>query len=1028
MYKIIEESFMNVLEMGRRARMKGVDPETEPEVIVVHSRAELMQELMPELKDFGVRADVLISSLGPEVAGFKAAEETMLGKFGSFPEDRSILLAIRAGLVTINQGYDDGGIYSISDAKVVSQPQKSLLLNYNSAVFKTKSSNLAFSVMIADYVRRSAHLNKYKFSIEEFNSFYNESENSRDSFHVIREIMSHLQIGVSSDEGFGVVSRVLLSIAMHKNRLVRLSKMLNLEGWNWLENLSFKRPFHYIKMPLSQHGKGGFKIRYGRAYNTGFGAVGIHPATMFLLNGLIRTGSVLKLDTAPWYAIAIPVDTIDGPIVELKDGSIVRIENFEDALKIGGKVSKILHLGDILISYNDLARFNVKLKKAGFCNEWWQLLFLRKIREKTNLNLIEKDMNLDDKSIKDIVEGRILPSDSQAINFSKKLGLPLHPKYTFNWDALSVNDYLQLRKILQASHFTLQDNKLLVRYTPEIKRLFKKLLVPHIISNSFLDVNEGRALLSCLGFDTNITYEAIKWMDVNDIIFFVSGITIIPKYVNNVNVSLIIKKQKKNKNAHTIIPFNVDDLAIINEKSVNASLPIRICKNCNDITYKYQCPTCRSRTIKGYYCPRCGMFTDSTICPNCNLKTNPHNIFSISIEEYRNAIKEIGFGSPSTLRPVKDSKGYEIIEKGILRSLNNVSVSNDGIVKIKITNAPLTHFRPKDIGISIHKLKSLGYNYDINGNELIDENQVVKLFPYDVILPMHVGELLLNVTKFVDSELQRVYKLPLFYYILDLYGLIGHLIVGFAPNSRIGVIGRIIGFSESDVLYAHPSWHMSKGRLCNGQEDYIALALDLILNYSSKYLGYDHYPFIVNMHINEINLTDEPITVYDTSWIGEKASSVNISEEANYNNLMFHPGFLINPIQQHSQSILSNLELYLNVMLKLDYVDVEKISTIISAQLIPVFKRKLLKYLTSGFICTKCGAIYKRPPLNGLCIKCDSPLRTVKDLKSLAKYIIIFDKISTITRKRPSIVQNIANTIRDIIKEIEVEEKLDRFL
>ncbi|MEM3833121.1 MAG: hypothetical protein QW128_05960 [Thermoprotei archaeon] len=1027
MHKIIEESLMNVLEMGRHARMKGVDPETKPEVITVHNRAELMQEMMPELKNFGLQADELISSLGPEVAAFKVAEETMLGKFGSFPDDKSILLAIRAGLVTINQGHDDGGIYSISDVKIVFQPQKSLLLNYNSAVFRVKSSNLAFSVMIADYVRRSAHLNEYRFNVEEFNSFYNEREKDRSSFHVIREIISHLQVGVSSDEGFGVVSRVLLSIAAHKNSLIRLSRMLNLEGWSWLENLSFKRPFQYIKMPISQHGKGGFKIRYGRAYNTGFGAVGIHPATMFLLNGLIRTGSVLKLDNAPWHALVIPVDNIDGPIVELRDGSIVKIENFEDALRINEKVSKILHLGDILISYNDLVRSNAKLKRAGFCNEWWQLLFLRKIREKANLNLIKKDMNLDDKSIEDILKGKILPSDIQAVNFSKKIGIPLHPKYVFNWDALSVSDYLQLRKILQASRFTFQDSKLLIRYNSEIKRLFKKLLVPHIVSSGFLEVNEGRALLSCLGFDTNITYEAIKWMNVNDIIFLVSGIILIPKYVNNVNASLIIKKQRKSRIVHTIIPFNVDDLATINEKSVNALLSIRICKNCNNVTYKYQCPTCGSRTIKGYYCPRCKIFIDSAICPKCNLKADIYNVFSISIEEYRNAIKKIGLGSPSTLRPVKDGGGYEIIEKGILRSLNNVSVSSDGIIKIRITNAPLTHFRPKDISASVQRLKSLGYNYDADGNELVNENQVIRLFPYDVILPKHVGELLLNVAKFVDSELQNIYKLPLFYYASDLYELIGHLIIGFAPNSRVGVIGRIIGFSESDVLYAHPSWHASKGRLCNGQEDYIALALDLILNYSSKYLGYEHYPFIINMHIDEIKLVDEPLTIYDTSWIGEKASSVNINEEAIYNNLMFYPEFLINPVQQYSRDLLNNLELYLNIISKLEYIDTEKSLIIISAQLIPIFKKKLLRYLTSGFVCTKCGMIYKRPPLNGLCIKCNSPLKTVEDSKELTKYIIIFDKISTIIRKQPNIIQNIANTIRDIIKEIEIEEKLDRF-
>jgi len=1027
----IEKHLAEIIDMAKRARLRGLDPETQPEVMIVRSRAELMQLLMPRLNGFGLRADELISTLGPDMAGFKIAEETMLGKFGYFSDEEKILLAIRAGLITMNQGYDDSAVFSISNVRISSQPQKSLIINYNSLVFKVRSLDLARSVIIADYLRRNEHLGVYKFSNEDFINLYNGTLKVQRITHIIREMMNHLQVGISSDESVDVVIRVLLSIAKHKNKLLKLARSLNLEGWSWLETLSFTRSPRYIELPLSQYGKGGFKIRYGRAHNTGFGTVGVHPATMVLLNGLIKPGSHLKINIAPWHVIVVPVDTIDGPIVELKDGSIVEIKNLNDIFRLNEQIVRILHLGDILISYNDLVSFNAKLKRAGFCNEWWQLLLARRMQENNNVKNIIKILGYSNEILNDVIQG-IIPNNIQAVEISKKLGLPLHPQYTFNWDALSVDDFLQLRRLLQSSKLTIQNDKLVLRSVPEIKRLFKKLLIPYNSSNGFLEVSNAIILLSCLNLDSDVNFEKIKWMNINDIIYSISGITIIPRFINNVNLSLIIKKQKMKSLGHTATPFNVDDLATVNDNNINVELPIRICSICNEVTYKYQCPKCGSRTIKGYHCLKCGSYTDSIICPQCGSKTETHDLFSINIEEYHKAIRNIGLGAPNVFKPIKDSKGYEVIEKGILRAFNEVLASNDGIIKARLTNAPLTQFKPKDIDVDIKILKSLGYNHDVDGNPLENDEQAVNLLPYDVILPKYVGEIFLRITKFVDAELQKLYKLPQFYYISDLHELIGHLIIGFAPNSRIGIVGRIIGFTNSDVLYANPSWHLSKGRRCNGHEDYIALALDLVLNYSSSYLGLSNRPFIISTNIKEVKILDEPITIYDSAWTEEHVSTISLSnkELTKYNKFMIHPPFLNNPVihTPEDQNILSIIEKYLNIVPKLEYINAEKNLLILSAQLLPILKKNLLLYLTSGFICTKCGSLYKRVPLSGVCTKCSSDLKPIFNIKELAQYVIILDKISSIIRKQPNILQSIVTLIHDVVKEIGVEEKLDRFL
>ena len=52
----------------------------------------------------------------------------------------------------------------------------------------------------------------------------------------------------------------------------------------------------------------------------------------------------------------------------------------------------------------------------------------------------------------------------------------------------------------------------------------------------------------------------------------------------------------------------------------------------------------------------------------------------------------------------------------------------------------------------------------------------------------------------------------------------------------MGILGRIIGFTDLSVCYAHPIWHSAKRRDCDGDEDALMLALDNLLNFSVSYL------------------------------------------------------------------------------------------------------------------------------------------------------------------------------------------------
>ncbi len=116
---------------------------------------------------------------------------------------------------------------------------------------------------------------------------------------------------------------------------------------------------------------GGFRLRYGRACNTGFAAVGVHPALGEILDHTIVVGTQIKIDIPGKGATVAFVDSIDTPIVRLKNGNVVKIRDVKHGIEIKNEIEKILHLGDILISFGDFLENNAQLIPTGYVEEFW---------------------------------------------------------------------------------------------------------------------------------------------------------------------------------------------------------------------------------------------------------------------------------------------------------------------------------------------------------------------------------------------------------------------------------------------------------------------------------------------------------------------------------------------------------------------------------------------------------------------------------------------------------------------------------
>jgi len=137
-------------------------------------------------------------------------------------------------------------------------------------------------------------------------------------------------------------------------------------SWTYMEDIIAGRPvFSYPSR------KGGFRLRYGRARNTGFASAGINPATMVVLGEFLAPGTQLKMERPGKAAGISSVDSIEGPTVKLYNGTVVRIDSYEAALEHQNDIDEILDIGEILVNYGDFLGNNHPLIPSPYVHEWW---------------------------------------------------------------------------------------------------------------------------------------------------------------------------------------------------------------------------------------------------------------------------------------------------------------------------------------------------------------------------------------------------------------------------------------------------------------------------------------------------------------------------------------------------------------------------------------------------------------------------------------------------------------------------------
>ncbi len=1064
------------------ARSKGLDPALKTECIVAQDIADLVEGLVGP-KDVAVSIRELSTKMPREEVAFKVAQQIAQGKFAKTEQrpEQFAEQAIRTALAIFTEGLTAAPIQGIAQVKIKTNADKSryLAVYFAGPIRSAGGTDQALTLVVGDYVRRELGLDKYKPTEEEVSRFVEELrlyERSvgRFQYHIpdeeLKKALNLIPVectGTESDpvevSSYRNLERVETNrvrggalrvvndgIVGRAQKVYVIIDKLGFQGWEWLKNFKKKsekksggfmddviagRPI--FAFPST---RGGFRLRYGRSRNTGLSAVGIHPATMAVVENFLAAGTQMRLELPGKGGVTMPVDSIEQPVVLLKDNSVVRVslENYPD---IKGKVQKILFLGDMLIDFGDFLYCNKALPPSGYVEEWWAKDLQRAIMEKfgSDFQKAAQATNLPIVKLEDFVADPFAckPTVKEAAALSFCLDIPLAPNCLLFWGSISnLQEIELLRQWLTNCEVTLNESfasKIVGEASDAVIESLRKIFVQHkIFDGKIVLVGEDAASFGfSLGYGKTQAVQANSPLEMLSLLSSVQIKDKAPTYVGGrMGRPEKAKHREMKPLVHLLFPVGLkggthrDLMEASRQGPVFVELAKRKCPNCKSYTLKIKCLSCNCETISEKICPRCGKTVKDTGCSTCKTDGVMYQRQPVNFKELiAFASSNLGYPAPKMLRGVKGltnlDKTPENIEKGILRAKHGLSVYKDGTIRFDATNAPLTHITPAEVGVSVEKMRQMDYLSDTHGLPLMDSNQVCELKIQDVVIPWRAGEYFVQIAAFIDDLLVRVYKQPAYYNVKKAEDLVGHLLFGLAPHTCACILGRVVGFTDRNVIYAHPVWHSAKRRDCDGDEDAIMLALDTLLNFSRVFLpaqigGIMDAPILLIPFVNTKEVQRQahdfdvsatyPIEFYRKTlekFDARPASAImdvishRLGTEGQFEGFQYTtPCTNINLGNANSsykefKSMIDKLHMQLELGEKIDAVDARRVALkVLNTHFMRDIAGNMRAFSTQGFRCKSCNKKFRRLPLKGKCPYCGGKLTLTVYRGGIEKYLV----------------------------------------
>jgi len=230
---------------------------------------------------------------------------------------------------------------------------------------------------------------------------------------------------------------------------------------------------------------------------------------------------------------------------------------------------------------------------------------------------------------------------------------------------------------------------------------------------------------------------------------------------------------------------------------------------------------------------------------------------------------------------------------------------------------------------------------------------------------------------------------------------------------------------------------------CDGDEVAIMLLLDVLINFSRKFLpahrgGTQDAPLVLNSRINAGEVDDQildlelgkyPLELYELAEKGEHSSKVNIetvrkrlkegknplcNAEFTHDCLNFNAG-VINSSYKSLPTMQEKVEKQMELVEKLRATDATDVARlIIERHFIRDIRGNLRKFSQQEFRCVKCNEKFRRPPLSGTCTKCSGRIIFTISEGSIVKYLEPALGLARKYNVPPYVLQNLELTRRYI--------------
>jgi DNA polymerase II large subunit len=1097
-FRAVEAEVDRAYRVAEQARLEGLDPQLVPEIPRAQDMASRVEKLLPHLGIEGIAVEIReLAAQMPreEVAVAIARRIAGDAKGGRSVSDR-VDAALRVGLAILTEGILVAPLEGLAEVHI--RPARDgapyIELYYAGPIRAAGGTAQALSVLLADIVRRDLGLSAYHADPDEVGRFQEEIPLYKHYQHLqytptaeeIGLVVRNVPVAISGEatEGDAEVSAfrnlprvptnglrggaclvVAEGLCQKAAKLRKVVEKLGLEGWEFLGELGHHAANDedvgtpkYLQdavggRPVLAHPNrpGGFRLVYGRSRTTGLAGCAVNPATMLVLQEFVAIGTQVKLEY-PGKATAMGVcDAIDGPIVELLDGTVTAVHDLERAREVRASIRHIVDLGEMLVSFGEFLENNHPLVPGAYSLDWHG--------EELRAAGVDEAVGLDVETYDD------------AVRVSITHGVPLHPRWLLFWHDLTSADIRALAEFVERTGRWV-DGVLEVSDDPAWRDPLARLgflSSPRGTGQRRGELDPSEALVGGLGLtregDRLVRRSPLDPIDLDALAYVgrLSGVPIRARAPSRIGARVGRPEKAYQR---------------VMQPNVHALFPVGAAGGSTRSVTEAARRTVREGTpvdLGVRECPGCGHTTVWARC-SCGTHTNPTDSVVTELlpiaRIWNDALARLHLGKVPMVKGVKGlaspGKCPEPIEKGILRASHGISVYQDGTARFDLTDMPLTHFRPREIGTSVVRVRELGYLTDWSGAELTDSEQLVELRPQDLIVSRSCGEYLVHLAQFVDDELVRVYNRDPFYRVERPEDLVGHIVVALAPHTSGGVAGRLLGFTEAEACFAHPVMHAAKRRNCDGDEDSVTLLLDALLNFSRSYLPESRgalmdKPLVLTTRLDPTEVDKEahnldvgsryPLALYRASTERRSPKEVEalvdtVGHRLGTGRALSGYGFThdtrdisagpVRSAYRSQRGMKDTVERSVVLTSQIRAVDVaEAVTLVLNGHFLRDVMGNLKSYATQRFRCRSCGASYRRPPLQGRCTtirpgggRCDGELGSTVFEASVRKYLPLSQRLAEIEGIPPYVrqrIQLLSESISTLFPGTLAQTTLDKF-